>query len=227
MPVEHLTNGIHDTSTSLPPDFKAFKFIPKLIGDKNDSLNACLRMFEDLDIVEQFRPKNSTLRKFLQTVQKNYKQLPYHNWEHAFAVAHFCYLLLRTPKLKTQLNDLERLSLLVSSICHDLDHPGTSNSFQIQYKTPLADLYNNEGSILEKHHFAQTISILKSKECDIFEELSKEDFQHVMNILQDTIMATDIAVHFSSTMPRLKKTTEDKNGMERSFKQYMNGMTRT
>lgn len=65
-------------------------------------------------------------------VQKGYRDVPYHNWSHAFAVAHFCYLLCKINTVKDFLTNLERLSLLVACLCHDIDHRGTTNAFQVQ-----------------------------------------------------------------------------------------------
>lgn len=58
--------------------------------------------------------------------------MPYHNWSHAFAVAHFTYLLLRTETAHNALNELESFALFVASLCHDIDHRGTTNAFQVQ-----------------------------------------------------------------------------------------------
>lgn len=44
---------------------------------------------------------------------------------------------------------LEALALMVSCLCHDLDHRGTTNSFQMQSGTELASLYSSEGSVME------------------------------------------------------------------------------
>ena len=36
------------------------------------------------------------LWRFVLTVKKNYRDVPYHNWTHAFAVAHSMYLVIRS-----------------------------------------------------------------------------------------------------------------------------------
>ena len=36
------------------------------------------------------------LRRFVLTVRKNYRRVPYHNWTHAFAVAHCMYTVIRS-----------------------------------------------------------------------------------------------------------------------------------
>lgn len=48
---------------------------------------------------------------------------------------------------------------LVSCLCHDIDHRGTSNSFQTQCGTVLASLYSSEGSVME---VKQNVVTLKS-----------------------------------------------------------------
>lgn len=45
--------------------------------------------------------------------------------------------------------ELESLALLVASLCHDVDHRGTTNSFQLASNSVLAALYSSEGSVME------------------------------------------------------------------------------
>lgn len=39
-----------------------------------------------------------SLIRFTLTVRKNYRNVPYHNWDHAFSVAHAMFTVLRTSK---------------------------------------------------------------------------------------------------------------------------------
>lgn len=99
-------------------------------------------------------------------VRKGYRDPPYHNWSHAFAVLHFCYLLFKNTKvlslirlemsksIKMALNlinlinycslhihsELDAFSLFVSCLCHDIDHRGTTNSFQVASVSALLAL---------------------------------------------------------------------------------------
>lgn len=59
------------------------------------------------------------------------------------------------------LGELETMALIVACLCHDLDHRGTNNSFQIKTGSPLAQLYST--STLEHHHFDQSLMILNSQ----------------------------------------------------------------
>jgi cGMP-dependent 3',5'-cyclic phosphodiesterase len=180
---------------SFHPDFNKFCFVPRSIGTGDTYVEAALSMFKDLGFIDKYRLRRRTLARFLLMVQKGYRDVPYHNWSHAFAVGHFCYLLLRMNDVKSSLTDLERFSLLVACLCHDIDHRGTTNAFQLQSKTPLAQLYSSEGSVLERHHFAQTVTILGMDECNIFEQLTRQQYQQVLDNIREIILATDIAAH--------------------------------
>lgn len=48
------------------------------------------------------------------------------------------YAITYHTNLAARLGDLEVLVLLVSCICHDLDHPGFNNIYQINARTELA-----------------------------------------------------------------------------------------
>lgn len=65
------------------------------------------------------------------------------------------------------MSDLEILGLLVACLCHDLDHRGTNNAFQMKTDSPLAVLYST--STMEHHHFDQCVMILNTDSNNIFQ----------------------------------------------------------
>lgn len=186
-------------------NFADFSFPPRSVGE-NHFHKASMMFFEDLGFSMQYKINKRKLAFLVLRVSVGYRGVPYHNWSHAFAVTHFCWLLLRTDAIKRALNDMERLSLLIACLCHDIDHRGTTNSFQMQslQKTPLSVLYSTEGSVLERHHFAQTVKLLQQNECSILENQTGEDFRTIVNTIREVILATDISAH-------LKKQERIKN----------------
>ncbi|GFS85999.1 dual 3',5'-cyclic-AMP and -GMP phosphodiesterase 11 [Trichonephila clavipes] len=162
--------------------------------DDEDMLKACLRMFVDLDLIERFHIKYDVLCRWLLSVRKNYRQVTYHNWRHAFNVGQMMFAVLTITKLWRVFGEVETLSLLIACLCHDLDHRGTNNSFQIKSCSPLAQLYST--STMEHHHFDQCIMILNSEGNQILSHLSPDDYSTVVHVLEDAILATDLAVYF-------------------------------
>lgn len=66
----------------------------------DDTLSACLRMFLDLDFVERFHIDYGVLCRWLLSVKKNYRNVVYHNWRHAFNVAQMIFAILTVSTYK-------------------------------------------------------------------------------------------------------------------------------
>lgn len=62
--------------------------------DWSDMIRYLLNMFEQLGFTKALKISNKTLISFVLTARMGYRDLPYHNWAHAFSVAHFSFLLM-------------------------------------------------------------------------------------------------------------------------------------
>ncbi|XP_077999251.1 dual 3',5'-cyclic-AMP and -GMP phosphodiesterase 11-like [Glandiceps talaboti] len=162
--------------------------------DEDQTLQATIRMFMDLDLIQKFRINYEMVCRWLLSVRKNYRCVTYHNWRHAFSVAQTMFAMLRTGQMHNVFGDLEALALLIACLSHDLDHRGTNNSFEILVGSPLAQLYSS--STMEQHHFDQCIMILNSKGNEILANLSQEQYSYLIRLLEQMILATDLAVYF-------------------------------
>ncbi|KYQ51491.1 Dual 3',5'-cyclic-AMP and -GMP phosphodiesterase 11 [Trachymyrmex zeteki] len=170
-----------------------FKFDDIHMED-GDTLIACLRMFLDLDFVERFHIDYDVLCRWLLSVKKNYRNVTYHNWRHAFNVAQMMFAILTATQWWKIFGEIECLALIIACLCHDLDHRGTNNSFQIKASSPLAQLYST--STMEHHHFDQCLMILSSQGNQILSNLSPEEYSRVVKVLEEAILSTDLAVYF-------------------------------
>ncbi|XP_043486757.1 dual 3',5'-cyclic-AMP and -GMP phosphodiesterase 11-like isoform X2 [Polistes fuscatus] len=170
-----------------------FKFDDIYMED-DETLTACLRMFLDLDFVERFHIDYDVLCRWLLSVKKNYRNVTYHNWRHAFNVAQMMFAILTATQWWKVFGEIECLALIIACLCHDLDHRGTNNSFQIKASSPLAQLYST--STMEHHHFDQCLMILSSQGNQILSNLSPEEYSRVVKVLEEAILSTDLAVYF-------------------------------
>ncbi|XP_069128004.1 probable 3',5'-cyclic phosphodiesterase pde-5 isoform X4 [Argopecten irradians] len=132
--------------------------------------------------------------RFTLTVRKNYRNVPYHNWAHAFSVAHAMFTVLKTAK--HEFSPFESLALFVACLCHDLDHRGKTNAFMVKSASPLASIYST--STMEHHHFNHTITILQNEGHNIFKHLSSEEYKHMLGDIRHCILATDLALFFTN-----------------------------
>ncbi|XP_045114514.1 dual 3',5'-cyclic-AMP and -GMP phosphodiesterase 11A-like isoform X2 [Portunus trituberculatus] len=82
--------------------------------------------FDDFSLTQD----QMTLLRCLITVKRNYRNVTYHNWRHAFNVAHNMFAIMKTCNVMSSFEEVECLAMFVGCLCHDLDHRGTNNSFQ-------------------------------------------------------------------------------------------------
>ena len=52
----------------------------------------------------------------------------------------------------------------------------------------LACLYSSEGSVMERHHFAQAMCILNTEGCNILEQLSKEEYTRCLDLIRQLVL---------------------------------------
>ncbi|CAH0557009.1 unnamed protein product [Brassicogethes aeneus] len=196
-------------SPHIHPDFGLFSFTPRKIIF-NETPCYVLKMFEDLGFVNEFMIKREVLARFILYVKKGYRDVPYHNWMHAFSVAHFAYLCLKNFQLveNKYFSNLEAMAYFIACLCHDIDHRGTTNSFQQQSNSVLASLYSSEGSVMERHHVSQTLCILNTEGCNFLESLNHEDYSRCLDLINHMILATDLASHYKIHNKQLIMATE-------------------
>ncbi|XP_066090038.1 cGMP-specific 3',5'-cyclic phosphodiesterase isoform X1 [Saccopteryx bilineata] len=170
-----------------------FSFSDFELSDLETAL-CTIRMFTDLNLVQNFQMKHEVLCRWILSVKKNYrKNVAYHNWRHAFNTAQCMFAALKAGKIQSKLSDLEVLALLVAALSHDLDHRGVNNSYIQRSEHPLAQLYCH--STMEHHHFDQCLMVLNSPGNQILSGLSIEEYKTTLKIVKQAILATDLALY--------------------------------
>uniref|UniRef100_A0A1I8FWH6 Phosphodiesterase n=1 Tax=Macrostomum lignano TaxID=282301 RepID=A0A1I8FWH6_9PLAT len=172
-----------------------FSFSDLAMSDE-ETLISVIKMFEDTGLFSAFKLNYASFCRWILSVKKNYRAVTYHNWRHALNVTQCMFAMLRTSPELRGLNRLDKLALLVASICHDLDHRGTDNKFQRLTLSPLAQLYSS--SMLERHHFNQCIMLLSINGCDILSSLSQSQYERCIATIEKCILATDLQKHMAA-----------------------------
>ncbi|CAG9540732.1 unnamed protein product, partial [Cercopithifilaria johnstoni] len=136
----------------------------------------------------KFNYDEDDLVRFILTVRKNYRQVAYHNWVHGWTVAQAMYCLLRATTIFTL---KQSLALYIACLCHDLDHRGKNNAYMKSMCSPLASIYST--SVMEHHHFNQTVIILQQVGHNILKSFSSEEYKDILGIIKHCILSTDLA----------------------------------
>ncbi|XP_069805228.1 high affinity cGMP-specific 3',5'-cyclic phosphodiesterase 9A-like isoform X2 [Dendropsophus ebraccatus] len=160
----------------------------------NEMLSCLEFMYHDLGLVREFNINPITLKRWLLCIQENYRTNPFHNFRHCFCVTQMMYGMIHLCELQDQMSLVELGVLMTAAVCHDLDHPGYNNTYQINAHTELAIRYNDI-SPLENHHCAIAFQILAQPENNIFANISPELFKQIRQSIIRLILATDMARH--------------------------------
>ena len=143
-------------------------------------------IFEKTGLLSEFKIPPQIFKNFICCVRGKYRDNPFHNWYHGFSVLHFSYVFANLIGFDW-LTRLELLSVFISSLCHDIDHPGRNNSFEINTESDLA-FNHNDTSVLENHHALTTFTLLRDPETDIFLNVTKESKKLVVLFILDIII---------------------------------------
>nr|XP_015201887.1 PREDICTED: cone cGMP-specific 3',5'-cyclic phosphodiesterase subunit alpha' [Lepisosteus oculatus] len=159
-----------------------------------DLIRCGIQCFFVLNVVEKFKVPAEVLTRWMYTVRKGYRDITYHNWRHGFNVGQTMFTLLLTGRLKKYYSDLEAFAMVAAAFCHDIDHRGTNNLYQMKSASPLARLHGS--SILERHHLEYSKTLLEDESLNIFQNLQKRQFDTVIHLFEVAIIATDLALYF-------------------------------
>ena len=158
--------------------------------------------FDYFKLREVYKIKNENFFKFIFTISSTYNDVPYHNWTHACDVCQYVFYEIITAKLQDRYTSLELYGIFVSAVCHDANHQGFNNIFNVKAETPLGILFKDQ-SVMEMHHVEQSIPIIARDDINLFGSLNQEDTRKIWNIFVKLILATDMAKHFEI----VKRTT--------------------
>ncbi|KAK0137047.1 Rod cGMP-specific 3',5'-cyclic phosphodiesterase subunit alpha [Merluccius polli] len=97
-----------------------------------DLVKCGIKMYYELKVVDKFHIPREVLVRFMYSLSKGYRRITYHNWRHGFNVGQTMFTLLMTGDLKRYYTDLECMAMVTAGFCHDIDHRGTNNLYQMK-----------------------------------------------------------------------------------------------
>ncbi|KAI0031340.1 hypothetical protein K488DRAFT_52260 [Vararia minispora EC-137] len=226
-----------DIRTQLINAADAWGFEPHKLPEEH-LLYTSLLVFETLFRVEGVEEAVGVsierIGELLCGLRKAYRQQnSYHNFQHAVdvlqATHHFLLSAGRVPPvsilmqesdkhwvppegvdpLAACLRPLDLFCLYVASIGHDVGHPGFTNTFMKNAKTPLAELYDDK-SPLEHLHCTLLMHTLRRQGFGFLLDTPNEPHSF-RKLLHDTVLATDMRVHadFMANFGRIVNGRED------------------
>uniref|UniRef100_A0A8C7Q785 Phosphodiesterase n=1 Tax=Oncorhynchus mykiss TaxID=8022 RepID=A0A8C7Q785_ONCMY len=198
-------------SEVLPPSTKSEIFEFHFCDFEHNHLDLVklgIKMYYELGVVDKFHVPRETITRFCYSLSKGYRRITYHNWSRGFNVGQTMFTLLMTGDLKP-------------GLCHDIDHRGTNNLYQVKSGKPLAKLHGS--SILERHHLEIGKTLLRDLALNICPNLSRAQHEHVIHLMDIATIATDLALYFKKIT--MFQKTVDKSKTYESWDDWTKYMT--
>lgn len=117
------------------------------------------------------------------------------------------------------MKSLYGFALLLSGLCHDVEHPGRTNQFEINSLSSLAIRYNDL-SVLENHHIATTFKILMKEGRNMITTSDDKEFRLLRRCVIENILATDMKEHFLVNT-KIEEKFEKAQAINKSFKDFV------
>eukprot|EP00752_Nemacystus_decipiens_P012198 g10814.t1 len=154
------------------------------------------RFFRSMRLTYLFQISDQKMTSFLRGVEERYRPNAFHSLVHAVSVTHVAYTIVKKTQVNVLLRPLDKLALLVAAFCHDIDHPGNNNAYEVNILSPLA-LQHGDSSVLERHHIFTTYQVILEKggANNIFSELTGAEFRDVRQTIVKAILGTDMSGH--------------------------------
>lgn len=121
-------------------------------------------------------------------------------------VCHGAFYFIKSKCLTEYFDEIDNFSLLFSGLCHDVDHTGRTNGFEVASYSQLAIKHNDESviknfflnffQVLENHHCSTTFKILCQQNCNILANTPENCFKYIRKMVIYNILSTDMKKHF-------------------------------
>jgi len=160
-----------------------------------DEITLLINSLHLLDVFDNVTIAPGVLLHFFQEVKASYRAIPFHNFHHGMSTLHYTFKMIQVAGLPKHLGHAEMFAMLMAALCHDVDHRGYNNAFEIMTRSELALRYN-DSSPLENHHCARTFELALNKaECNFFQDLDQVNYNLIRKRMIAGILATDMKHH--------------------------------
>jgi hypothetical protein len=141
----------------------------------------------------------STMRAFMREVFRGYLPCAYHNEMHAATVCHIALWFAYQTGLFDDgvATDLEKMTLMVAALCHDVGHFGRNTLFLCNSRHAGAMIWN-DASPLENMHSAAVFALADKEGCGILADMGPKHKSVFRSGIVALILSTDLKSHNES-----------------------------
>jgi len=176
-------------------DVVHYNFDPFSVPEE-ELIDIIVAMLASRGVLEGLNIPSAVIQEIVLDVRSQYRNVPFHNFQHVYTVLQMCYLIL-TESATVQAavaTPVARFTLLMAALCHDMNHPGNNNDYEIKSSSDLALRYNDV-SVLENHHCSTMFKTMKRHNLRSHIEAGGGNWKEFRKIAVRAIFCTDMSRH--------------------------------
>jgi hypothetical protein len=94
---------------------------------RDDLVHVLLAIFQSSTVLDKMVIPEAKAKRLILAVRGRMSHVPFHNFWHVCDMVQYVYALVAAVGLHDRLSRTEQLALVVSALCHDVEHPGVAN----------------------------------------------------------------------------------------------------
>ena len=164
---------------------------------KDQVIDNILAMFDSVGVLDALDIPADVIHAIVLDVRSQYSdEVAFHCFNHVYTVLQMCYLILKGSPFVQKIisTPVARFALLMSALCHDMNHPGNNNDYEIKSESEIAILYN-DASVLENLHCASMFETLQRHNLHKFMDSRLGEWKEFRKIATTAILSTDMSQH--------------------------------
>ncbi len=182
---------------NIPNNINTYEFDAYLIDECFVLKNVAGHIFKEAIESLGISFNTTHLNTFIHFICEKYNNNSFHNFQHAVNVLQMTYKLLKDTGVLYNILPHIAIATLIAALSHDVDHPGNTNSYEINSMSKYARLYN-DNSVLENHHCSLTFDIIEQSE--LHKCFAENLFKQVRKTIIACILGTDMSKHSEHLM---------------------------
>ena len=150
------------------------------------------------------------LYNYIQLISMHYyNKNQFHNFYHATCVIHYLTILISKLKLRAYFPEHVIFAMMIAALVHDVDHPGNTNTYEINSKSDISIIYNDI-SILENLSSSNAFKLMNynghnsdhssedknTNDTNILSGFNNEEKKEIRDIIITCVLHTDMTTHF-------------------------------
>lgn len=179
----------------IPDNVESFEFDTYFIEENFVLKNIAGYLFKTVITELKLEIDEVCLTYFIGCVCEKYNRNYFHNFQHAVNILQMTYLLLKHSHIMPKIKPHIVFAGLIAALSHDVDHPGNTNSYEINSMSKWARLYNDI-SVLENHHCALTFELID--QTGLTKCIPDQLYREVRKTIIASILGTDMSKHTDS-----------------------------